>query len=161
MTSATWLRLTGATDVSRFRVWHMGFTCLLLLYQCVCPTGVVSLNPIYKPCQSASLTFHLLPRIVISQNSSVAFLIFLKFSLFNTHSVMALETHTFLTLYSVDASVAERAVCTIGLIHGAKTCPGLIQLACHTSIHLCSPALSSLHLHFQEKEVLANRPEEC
>lgn len=83
----------------------------------MCPTGVLSLNTVYKPCQSASLTFRPLPWIVISWNSRVAFFVFLKFSLFNAHSVTALETHTFLTPYSVDVCIAVPAVCTLRFIH--------------------------------------------
>lgn len=86
---------------------------------------------------------------------------FLKFSLLKPHSVMALETHTFQTPCSVDVCIAVPAVCTLGLIHGAKTYPGLIRIPYHMFIHLCCPTLSFLHLHFQEKEVLENRPEGC
>lgn len=106
-----------STRISRFHIWHMGSTCLLLLQQCMCPTGVLSLNTVYKPCQSASLNFHPLPWIGISWNSRVAFFVFLKFSLFNAHSVTALETHTFLTPYSVDVCIAVPAVCTLRFIH--------------------------------------------
>lgn len=72
---------------------------------------------------------------------------------------MALET--FPTPCSVEVCIAVPGLCIIGLIHDTKTCPGLIRITNHMFTHLCSPALSYLHLHFQEKEVLANRPEEC